>query len=248
MEIRSRLLRWNLHLLKITERTHPPYAQNSNALKKCRRDALTEGLSFLYGNTHYFGHIIRPRLFEVASNMTNTIRGLKAPANLTRLSSFLGLRDVFGCLYAQLRKISGTYKQELTEGPTVVISNDKWRRTTVCTVDKELAYIAVCPRASQFSQPPNTWYRRLRRTNCLRSPTRATWKNGEFDRILVKFAHWCLTPIWHHAKRVHCYRVGRTSITPVLRQYQIHCRDWTWLSNIDPESYGYHRKTRTLAC
>lgn len=55
-------------------------------LQKCK---------FFLEPIHYFGHVIRPRPLEIASNTKDAIRGPRAAATLIEVRSFLALRSVF---------------------------------------------------------------------------------------------------------------------------------------------------------
>lgn len=73
-------------------------------LKKC--NFFTETIDFL-------GHVICPRCSEIASHMTDAVKRLKAPWNVTKLKSFLGLCIVLRRLVPNLATLSSPLNEKV---------------------------------------------------------------------------------------------------------------------------------------
>lgn len=61
----------------------------------------------------YLGHIIRLRHLQMASHITNDISGWQAPANLTKLWSFLRFCNVFRQFIPNFSRIAASLSAEL---------------------------------------------------------------------------------------------------------------------------------------
>lgn len=87
-------------------------------LRKCK--LFTETIDYL-------GYVIPPRRPKIASHTTDAVRELQTPINLTKLRSFLGLRNVFRRFVSKFARLAAPLNKNLRKDnlAAFAVLNDK---------------------------------------------------------------------------------------------------------------------------
>lgn len=78
-----------------------------------------EKCNFFTGTITFLRHTIQQLCLEIATHITDAIKGLKPPTNITALSSLFELRNFFRPFYSNFARIAAPLNQKLNkERPT----------------------------------------------------------------------------------------------------------------------------------
>lgn len=106
------LLGWHRDIQNESHTTNWPLLQNVLDFIQRWETLELKKRSYFTNTISYPDHVIRPRNLKLASDTRNNIRGLKPPAGITELRSFLGLYNVFNWFGPYFSKTVFSLKQQ----------------------------------------------------------------------------------------------------------------------------------------